>query len=299
MPPSVCFPFWARRQLAETDVVPALALDLAYFAQRRWNDEQSSALWQYLAQSAPNGAWVAKDAGDSIGIALPHALEEEWFLADLFVEPSFRGQGIGMRLLSEAARNAEDVARSGLAPMDAVDALAFLVHRGLPLHAPVFVLRGDIPHENELLRMASGDYRFATQAIDLQVHRGALNALDREIRGAARPLDHHYFASNAHGVAFLLHGEFVAYTYVWPNGRIGPMCASSAAYLRQLFAFALVALRQVYDARWCTALVPGSNIRVMRTGVRAGLRIDAASIFASDGIAFDLSRYIGFHPLLF
>ncbi len=279
--------------------MPASAEDLAYFAQRRWNDEQSSALWKYLAQSAPNGAWVAKDAGDSIGIALPHALEDEWFLSELFVEPSFRGQGIGLRLLSEVARDAGEVTRSALPEVNAAGALAFLVLRGLLLHAPVLTLSGNIPREDELLRLASGDYRFTTEAIDLHVHRQALNALDREIRGSARPLDHHFFASSGHGVGFLLRDEFVAYCYVWPSGRIGPMCAYSAAYLQQLFAFALVALRQIYDARWCTAIVPGSNLRIMRAAVRAGLRITAGNIFASDAGQFDLSRYVGFHQLLF
>lgn len=285
--------------MTETSVMPASAEDLTYFAQRRWKDEQGSSLWKYIAQSAPNGAWVAKDAGDSIGIALPHALEDEWFLSYLFVEPSFRGHGIGLRLLTEVARDAGDVTRTALPEVNAADALAFSVRRGLPLHAPVLTVSGDIPREDDLLRMASGDYRFTTEAIDLQVHRQALNALDREIRGSARPLDHQYFASNGHGVGFLLRDELVAYGYVWPNGRIGPMCAYSATYLQQLFAFVLVALRRVYDARWCTVLVPGNNLRIMRAAVRAGLRISAGNIFASDGGIFDLTRYVGFHQLLF
>ncbi len=285
--------------MAKAHVVPATQRDLDYFGQRRWHDEQSSALWKYIAYNAPNDAWVAKDAGDSIAIAIAHALEEEWFLSELYVEPSFRGNGIGLQLLREVARDAGEVVRSALPQWSAHGALAFVLHRGLALNTPVIELRGEIPREDELLRMASGDYRFATESIDLHVHRRSLDALDREIRGSARPLDHHYFARHAHGVAFLLRGEFVAYCYVWPNGRIGPMCASSAAYSRQLFAFALAALHQVYDARWCTVLVPGNNLRIMRAALTAGLRFEEGSIFASDGAALDLSRYVGFHQLLF
>ncbi|MDQ6826890.1 MAG: GNAT family N-acetyltransferase [Candidatus Eremiobacteraeota bacterium] len=284
--------------MTEAAVVPASHAELTYFAKKRWHDEQSSALWRYLAETAPNGAWIAKDAGDAIGIAIAHPLEEEWFLCDLFVEPSFQRQGIGLQLLREVSRDAGEVTRSGLLPTEN-GALAFFARRGIPLQAPVLTLRGDIPGEDELLRMASGDYRFRTQVIDLNAHRPAISALDREIRGSARALDHDYFATNGHGVAFYLREEFIAYTYVWPNGRIGPMCAYSAAYLTQLFSFALVALHKVYNARWCTVLVPGNNIRIMRAAMRAGLNIDGTHIFASDAAAFDLSRYIGFHPLLF
>jgi hypothetical protein len=135
--------------------------------------------------------------------------------------------------------------------------------------------------------------------LDAVAHRAAIGQLDREVRGSARPLDHLYFSENGRGFIFRRNDELAGYTYVWPSGRIGPMAAASQTYLVQFLSFALAALRQTFAASWCTMLVPGNNVRITRAAMRAGLTIDAVRLFASDGGMLDLSRYVGFHQLLF
>jgi len=284
-----------RQQL----VVPASSDDVLYFARRRSKDDFERKLWLHIAEVTPNGVWVAKDEQTPIGVAISHSMEEEWFLSEMYVEPGFRESGIGHDLLMEVAKDSGPVTRSGLLDPAETGGLAFFVRRGVSIQTPVLNISGTVPREEELARMAAGDYRFTTAMLDPVEHRIAMNALDREIRGCSRPLDHEYFAALAHGVAFYLNNEFVGYAYVWPNGRIGPMCAFSPAYLVQFFAFALAALTKVHGATWCTMLVPGTNIRVVRAAMRAGLTIDGVHLFASDGALLDLSRYVGFHRLLF
>jgi GNAT superfamily N-acetyltransferase len=280
-------------------IVPATADDVAYYARRRRQDDHGRQLYFDLAHVAPNGAWIAKDEGTPIGIAIAHALEDEWFLSELFVEPSFRRQGIGRNLLTEVARDAGDVSRSGLLDAPECGSLAFFLQRGVSLQTPVLAVSGAIAHEDDLARLAAGEYRFSSDRIDPMRDGQALDALDREVRGSARPLDHLYFNEHGHGIAFALEDEFVGYAYVWPSGRIGPIVSASPAYLPQFFAFALVTLNRAFDATWCTALVPGTNVRVMRAALRIGLTIDAVRLFACDSTLPDLSRYVGFHEMLF
>jgi GNAT superfamily N-acetyltransferase len=280
-------------------ITGATADDIAYFARRRWVDEHGRKLYTDLAHVAPSGVFVAKDEGTPIGIAIPHALEDEWFLSEIYVEPSFQKRGIGWQLLSEAAKDAGDVARSGLLQPGELGALAFFLRRGVSLQSPIVEVCGTIPHENELARMAAGEYRFNTEPLEPVHHRAALAQLDREVRGTARPLDHLYFSDNARGFLFHRDTEIVGYAYIWPSGRIGPLVAASQAYCVQLLGFSLAALHQTYGASWCTMLVPGTNIRIMRAAMRAGLTISGTSLFASDNSALDLARYIGYHPLLF
>lgn len=284
---------------AQPLIVPATADDVAYFARRRWPDEHSRTLYVDLAHVAPNGAFVAKDEGAPIGIAIPHALEDEWFLSEIYVEPSFQMHGIGWQLLTEAAKDAGDAARSGLLEPGELGGIAFFLRRGVALQTPVAEVAGPIPHENELARMAAGEYRFRTEPLDPVAHRGALAQLDREVRGTARPLDHRYFSQHGCGFIFARDEEITGYAYVWPSGRIGPMVAASPAYAIQFLAFTLATLRGTYGASWCTMLVPGTNVRVMRAAMKAGLTIVAMRLFAGDGAMLDLSRYIGFHQLLF
>lgn len=280
-------------------IVPATAEDVLYFARRRWPDEHSRKLYVDLAHVAPNGAFVAKDEGTSIGIAIPHALEDEWFLSEIYVEPSFQMHGIGWQLLTEAGKDAGEVTRSGLLEPGELGGIAFFLRRGVALQTPVAEVAGPIPHENELARMAAGEYRFVTEALDPVGHRSALGQLDREVRGTARPLDHLYFCEHGRGFIFARDEEITGYAYVWPNGRIGPMVVASPAYSVQFLAFALAALRQTYGATWCTMLVPGTNVRIMRAAMKAGLTIEAVRLFASDGAILDLSRYVAHHQLLF
>jgi GNAT superfamily N-acetyltransferase len=280
-------------------IVPASADDVEHFARRRWPDEHGRKLYLDLAHVAPNGVYVAKDEGTPIGIAIPHALEDEWFLSEIFVEPSFQMHGIGWQLLTEAAKEAGEVTRSGLLEPSELGGIAFFLRRGVALQTPVAEVAGPIPHENELARMAAGEYRFRTEPLDPVAHRGALAQLDREVRGTARPLDHLYFSEHGRGFIFARDEEITGYAYAWPSGRIGPMVAASSAYSVQFLAFALASLRQTFGASWCTMLVPGTNVRVMRAAMKAGLTIESVRLFASDGALLDLTRYVAYHQLLF
>ncbi|MDQ2872335.1 MAG: GNAT family N-acetyltransferase [Candidatus Eremiobacteraeota bacterium] len=284
---------------SEPLIVPANAGDVAYYAQRRQRSEHSRQLYAALAETAPNGAWVAKDEGTPIGIAIAHALEDEWQLSELFVEPGFRKQGIGAQLLAEVARDPGDVNRSGMLDPRELGGPAFFLRRGVAVQMPIMQLAGAIPREDDLMRMAAGDYRFSTEALDAVRDRHELSALDRSVRGTARPLDHAYFSEHAQSVGFWLDGEFAGYAYVWASGAVGPVVGASPGYLVQFFAYALVVLQRTYGASWCTALVPGTNLRIMRAALRTGLAIESVLLFGSDNGALDLSRYVGFHELLF
>lgn len=280
-------------------IVEATPDDLSYFAGRRVKDEHGRRLYFDLARMTPHGVYVAKDEGTPIGIAIVHPLADEWFFSELYVEPSFQKRGIARRLLQAATNEARDVIRSGLVEASGLGAVAFYLQRGIFMQTPVLQIAGAIPHENELARMAAGDYRFITEPLDPVGHRVALLQLDREVRGSSRADDHLYFSEHARGFIFRRGDELAGYAYVWPSGRIGPMVSASQAYSVQFLSFALAALRQTHGATWCTTLVPGTNLRVLRAFLRAGLLIEATLIFASDNTLLDLSRYVGFHPLLF
>ena len=143
-----------------------------------------------------------------------------------------------------------------------------------------------------------GDYRFEVARVDPAMHNFVLNELDRRARGTARPADHAEFALNAGGNVFFLNGECVGYAYGWPDGRIGPLACASEAYLVQIFAYALVTLSRTYGASWCTTLVPGSDRRVARAALRAGLRVKETFTFASSVSWSGSQAYVGYHELL-
>lgn len=264
---------------------------------RRNLDAQVGTLYAFLADRA-GGAWIALDEGTPIGIALTSMSADECSVHDLFVEPTFRGQGIGRALLETATQGEEDASRSTVLATSDPATMAFVVARGGTPQDVLLHYAGAIPREDDLLRLVVSDYRFGTRDLDPQADAYALDAIDREVRGCARPLDHEYFASHAPGTSFFLNDEFVGYAYVWANGRIGPIAAASPAYTGAFFGFALAASAAQYGASWCTALLPAANVRANAAALRAGLRVIGSAIFTGDVATHDFTRYIAFHELL-
>jgi GNAT superfamily N-acetyltransferase len=282
--------------VSEVQIRSATTDEVRLVQLRRGVDELALRLAMEFAEQG--GVFAALDEGEAIGLAISRVAPQERFVGDLFVEASFRGQSIGSRLLDEAYADAGDAVRTfGFDARDRAS-LAMALRRGLAARETLLRMAGAIPREEALAAMAAGHYRFDVDAIDPLVHAFALDALDRETRGAFHPQDHARFTREATGRAFFLDGDFVAYAYCWPDGRIGPLASTSAAYLVQLFAFALVTLQRTYGASWCTALVPASNVRVARAALRVGLLIEEQTLLASDGPPCDLSRYVAYHGLL-
>jgi hypothetical protein len=266
--------------------------------QRRRNCDDA-AIRLALASTERGTVWVARDGGEGVGIAVAHDSEGERYVGDLFVEASYRGSGVGGKLLAEAFRDAGDRARAmHVDPADA-GSLVLGLRQRMMLREPILRLAGAIPREEELAKMAAGDYRFEVDRVDPVSHGFGLRGLDVQTRGTARDADHEQFARRATGHAFFLRGEFIGYGYVWSDGRLGPLACASNAYLVQIFAYALLSLTRTYGASWCTALVPGSNVRIARAALRAGLTIEAVSLLAGDAFQGDLSTYVGYHSLLF
>jgi GNAT superfamily N-acetyltransferase len=272
--------------MSDVAIGPASLDDVRAVLGRRKTDDTG---FKIGLESVDQGlAWVARDQSEAVGLVLARDGDDERFIGELFVEPSYRGQGIGGKLLDASVADAGDAARAMVLDPSDYAGMALALRRGISPQMTVVRVAGAIPREDNLMAMAAGDYRFGVDTIDPTAHAFGLNALDRETRGTMRLGDHESFANNATGHAFFLNGEFVAYAYV------------SAAYLAQIFAFALVTLRRTLGVSWCTALIPTSNGRVARAALRAGLQIEESLTLATDATTpRDLSRYAGFHRLLF
>lgn len=270
--------------------------DVRQIQRRRDLDELSIRLSLQVVERS--GVWVARDEGEVIGIAVTRDTQDERFLGDLFVEPSYRGAGIAASMIEAAFGARDDAGRAILFRADDAAALSLALRFRMAPNEALIRFAGAIPREEELAKMAAGDYRFEVAAIDAAMHAGALNELDRQARGTIRAGEHEEFARSAAGHAFFLAGECIGYAYVWPDGHVGPMACASEAYLVQILAYALVTLQRIYSATWCTALVPGSNRRIARAALRAGLRIEESFLLAHDSFIGEMSTYIAYHRLL-
>ncbi|HET6275565.1 MAG TPA: GNAT family N-acetyltransferase [Candidatus Cybelea sp.] len=270
--------------------------DVRQIQRRRSLDDLSIRL--SLQAVERNGVWVARDEGEVIGIAVARDSQDERFVGDLFVEPSYRDAGIGASMIEAAFGSRDDAGRAMLVGTGDAAALTLALRFRMAPNEVLLRFAGAIPREEELAKMAAGDYRFEVAAVDAAMHAGALNELDRQARGTIRAGEHEEFARNATGHAFFLGGESIGYAYVWPDGHLGPMACAAEAYLVQILAYALVTMQRKYSATWCTALVPGSNRRIARAALRAGLRIEESFLLAHDSFIGEMSTYVAYHRML-
>ena len=283
--------------MAEIRIDTAGVDDVRAIQARRRVDDLTMRLSLGMAEAGR--AWVARDDSEIVGIAVAYESDDERYVGDWYVEPSFRGNGIGKTLLDAALLEAGNRALSVVIDPADVSAAAIALRRGLSRSVTIAQIEGTIPKEEVLAQMAAGDYRFEFAPVEPISHSMSIDALDREARGTTRLDDHVRWSASATGQLFFVNGELVGYSYVWPDGRIGPCACVSTAYARQLFAFSLVTLQRRHGASWCTMLLPATNTRVGGPVLRAGLRIANTFVVASDTAATDLSRYVGYTRLMF
>jgi GNAT superfamily N-acetyltransferase len=269
--------------------------EISAFAEMRCRDAAVRRLYTALAQESE--ACVVRIGDDAVGIAFASESGNETFVHEVFVRSSHRRSGLGSRLLSEVSGDAE--ARFVIVDAAESAALSFAI-RHAPIRGVLLTCSGGIPHEDDLLRLAASEgRRLEVTPLDIGAQRFPIEALESEVRGAPLGGDHATLGLLASGNAFFLNDELVGYAYTWPDGRIGPLVASSPSYLEQIFAYAIAALVQRHRASWVQCLVPGENARLLRAAVRCGLTPETEWLIARSSAAGDPSRYVACHPLIY
>ena len=174
-----------------------------------------------------------------------------WFLAMLFVDPASQADGIGQALM-DRAQAGRDVDPGGPAvpapdqPLDSgihtwgmcTDAVqpisnALYARRGMAPRIPIWRLTGEVRRWSAVPVLPAGLSAVPFEAVDQGEPDGPrrlsaiLDELDRELIGAAHPVDH-AFQRREGRVGFLVRdrsGRTLGYVYSSSIGRLGPLAA--------------------------------------------------------------------------
>ncbi len=196
--------------------------------------------------------WTAEEGGRPLGFVAALARGADWFLSSLFVLPEAQAAGVGSALLERAWGDFER--RRTLT--DAIQ----------PVSNGLYARRGLIPATPAL--HLGGFPRVDAPALEAAAAPGeALLALDLAAYGFDRAVDHAYWGAIARRTLWLRGGEPVAYSYVFPGGRIGPVAGSSAGDA----AAALTAELARIEGE-ASLVAPGSASEAVSAALAAGLR---------------------------
>jgi GNAT superfamily N-acetyltransferase len=257
-------------------------------------------LLAHLLATDPERFWVACQGGTEpsiVGFSSASLREGLWFLAMLFVDPAAQADGIGQALM-DRAQASRDVDPGGPAipspdaPLDSgihtwgmcTDAVqpisnGLYARRGMVPRIPIWRLFGEVRRWSAVPSLPAGLVAVPFEQLELDGPDGerrlaeTLDQVDRELLGAAHPVDHAYLRREGR-VGFLARepgGRTLGYVYGSGVGRLGPVAALEPDLLPALIG---TAIRETPALGSVAAWVPGTAANAMRAFLDAGLRID-------------------------
>ncbi len=230
--------------------------------------------------------------------------ERLWYLSMLFVLPELQGAGVGRQLLARVLPDGDGIARATATDSAQPISNALYATYGIAPRMPLLNLSGLPVRPEAFGALPSGIVPVAFDAIaagppDGPGHRrltAAVDALDRELLGAAHPMDHRFLRTeNRHG--WLYHGPDGAplgYGYAGEAGRLGPVAVRDEALLAPILGHltSVVAPRGAF-ASW----IGGAADRALVAMLEAGFRLDQFPVLLCWDRPFaDFSRYLPISP---
>ncbi len=268
-------------------------------------------LYRHLRSTDPATFLVAERStgGNQVVDAFVAAVSRDrlWFLSMLFVRPSAQLHGLGRRLIDAVAPGpgwADEGGRRATAT-DSVQPISNGLYASLGIvpRVPLLRLVGR-PDRRDALPPLPDDIDAVPfeevpgdpDGLGSSALAGELAALDREVLGFARPLDHGFLVQEGRR-GFLYcdaTGQARGYGYTSESGRVGPLVVADPALLAPAVGHLVTAVepRGAFGA-W----VPGSADAAVVALLRAGFRIDGFPVLLCwDQPLVDFGRSLPISP---
>jgi len=171
--------------------------------------ERRRPLYEHLARTADQ-FWIAEEAGQPIGYARSILRDATRELTEFFVLPASQSAGVGRELLARAFPAAGANHRSIIATFDS-RALGRYLRAGVYPHFPIYFFRRTPEVAPEPTDLTIEAFSQAEQVMS------ELQAIDREILGYARDVDHAWLSQTRQGYLYRRDGHVVGYGYVGSN----------------------------------------------------------------------------------
>jgi ribosomal protein S18 acetylase RimI-like enzyme len=245
----------------------------------------------------PDGLWVAEDGSDVLGFAWSWVCGDVWFLAQLFVDPTQQGRGIGNELLKRTLEHA----RKSRAAHKALITFTFnRVSQGLYMRHGLFpkmpIYFFSTARERVMARLP--EPRLRSVAIDgTAAQMKTLAEIDVRAVGVAREKHHRYLLNDRTSTGVMLYAgsECIGYTYIGSNGHIGPLAVTRADVLGDAFTTALK-LAADGPSENISAFLPGTCDSALSLAVNHGMRITFPMLLMASPGYGDWTQYLPRNP---
>jgi GNAT superfamily N-acetyltransferase len=251
----------------------------------------------FSLQDDPGGLWVAEADGEIVGFTFSWVNDNFWFLAELFIDPSRQGDGIGGALMARTVEYAQKVGASNRAlitfTFNTVSQGLYIKY-GLFPRLALYFFRAERTSLKERLRheqLRAVDMTNAPASDEL------LAQLDRSALGFSREKHHRFLRSDGtvRGVLLFRGEDCVGYAYLSTSGHIGPVAVLQRDDMGAAFATALE-LTIGGEASHVSAFLPGTNQASLDLACACGMRITFPMVLMSAKEFGDWQRYLPRNP---
>jgi GNAT superfamily N-acetyltransferase len=271
-----------------------------------WQPAALIRLFAHIRSTDPGRFLVAERSGEAVGFASAWVRGGVWFLAMLFVLPDEQGRGLGARLLEAVLPGPDERAPDGerfvlAVATDSIQPVsnALYAHYGMVPRMPVFLMRGPasrpdafppLPSRLVVTPFTTTDAPADATGSDLRAD--VTIAVDREVLGFVRPVDHRWLATDRRGVLVTdADGEPVGYGYVREDGRLGPVAAMDASLVPAILG-ELIRMTPAPEGGF-SLVAPGAAAGAFTACLAAGMRlVEPPTLFGWDRPYADFSRYV-------
>lgn len=237
-------------------------------------------MFEHIVTDSPQRAWLAEREGTMVGFGIAAQREDLTFLSFLFVRPDVQASGIGRSLLERAMLGGDyrAVCIGSIQPISA----ALYAQYGMVPRVPMFMFTG---------KPRGGLPALPRRAEIRPVAADAVEELDREVTGLARPTDHAAWETwDRQRLGLFMGGDLMGYGYVQPVGRLSPVVVRESELL---LPFVAGLMAQLPDVETWMLNVPGPAAETFVALLKAGMRLEGPPVvYCATELRIDHSRYM-------
>ena len=261
-------------------------------------------LFTHLQSTDPERFIVATTSDRIVAFAAAVSRERIWYLSMLFVLPELQGAGVGRQLMERILPADPGIARATATDSAQPISNALYTKYGIAPRMPLLNLSG-LPERPEAFgTLPSGVLPVPFETIAAGQPGGpghrrlvaAIDSLDRDVIGAAHPMDHRFLRSeNRWGWLYYgPDGSPLGYGYAGEAGRLGPVAVGDEVLLAPILGhLTSVVLPRGAFATW----VGGAADRALIALLGAGFRLDRFPVLLCWDRPFaEFARYLPISP---
>lgn len=249
----------------------------------------------HFMNSDPDGSYGAFSGNRMVGYGCAFVRDNQWYLANLHVDPQFQGKRIGKRLIKKTLKigESDEVDTFSLCtfaynPM----AIALYTSFGMPPIQTLPCFQWDKPKKKRLTKIKN-EIKLRAVPIEDYEQIEILNKLDKPNRGVYRPEDHKFWldSENVKGNIYYQGRKLIGYSLLFRNMIIGPVCARSPRYLIPLLIESINNAR-ANDSEKLIFWISGNNSELLRFALQSKFRITETELLMSNRMFYRDTCYI-------